>query len=78
MSIQAALKHVTRYRYDRLIALGAIRKDAAACLIEPDSVTSRKYLMAVDSIIRTFPTPAQLPKDTAGAGYRSNFEAGWV
>ena len=61
-----------------LIALGAIRKDAAACLIEPDSVTSRKYLMAVDSIIRTFPRPTQLPKDTAGAGYRSNFEAGWV
>jgi hypothetical protein len=33
------------------MALGAIRSDAAACLIEPHSVTSRKYLIAADSII---------------------------
>jgi hypothetical protein len=37
----------------RLMALGAIRSDAAACLIEPLSVTARKYLTAVDSIIRS-------------------------
>jgi hypothetical protein len=35
----------------RLMALGAIRSDAAACLIEPHSVTSRKYLTAADSIM---------------------------
>jgi hypothetical protein len=34
--------------------------------------------MAVDSIIRTFPRPTQLPKDMARAGDRSNFEAGCV
>jgi len=33
------------------MALGAIRSDAAACLIEPHSVTSRKYLTAADSIM---------------------------
>jgi hypothetical protein len=36
----------------RLMALGAIRSEAAACLIEPHSVTSRKYLTAADSIMR--------------------------
>jgi hypothetical protein len=34
----------------RLMALGAILSEAAACLIEPHSVTSRKYLIAADSI----------------------------
>jgi hypothetical protein len=52
------------------MALGAIRSDAAACLIEPLSVTARKYLTAVDSIIRPLGSGSAqaLLKILAGAG----------
>ena len=47
-------------------SLGAISSDVAARLIEPPSVTARKYLTAVDSIMPDL-RPA-LPKIEAGIG----------
>jgi hypothetical protein len=48
------------------MALGAIRSEVAAFLIEPLSVTARKYLTAVDSIM--LGPRFGLPKSAAGLG----------
>src|SRR6185312_336197 len=60
------------------MALGAMRSDSAAFLIEPRAVTSRKYLMAVDSIMPFRPLAAfeVRLKSVRCSAHRSNYQMG--